>query len=72
MNDVGIEIAILSLGQILVVAQEQISDPKSLETVERHVRQVAAVLQGRHNNKPDESTVALLGKVRTLLTEATA
>jgi len=67
MNEVGREIAILSLGQVLAVADECIEDPKALETIERHVRQVAAIVQGKPHNKPDAETEALILRLRSLL-----
>lgn len=67
MNDVGKEIAILSLGAILAVADENIEDGKARETLERHVKQVAAIIQGKPHNKPDEETAALIVKLRALM-----
>jgi hypothetical protein len=67
MNEAGREIAILSLGQILAIAQEEIMDNQKFATLERHVRQVAAILQGKPNNKPDRSTETLLSQVGELL-----
>jgi hypothetical protein len=67
MNEVGREIAILSLGAILAVADEAIEDDRARETLERHVRQVAAIIQGKPYNKPDEETAALIEKLRDLL-----
>jgi thiamine monophosphate synthase len=69
MNEVGREIAILSLGQVLAVADEHVEDPRALETIERHVRQVAAIIQGKPHNKPDEETAALIQRVRALIAE---
>lgn len=66
MNEVGKEIAILSLGQVLALADEYIEDPRALETLERHVRQVAAIIQGKPHNKPDEGTAALIQQLRAL------
>lgn len=67
MNEVGKEIAILSLGAILAVADEAIEDDKAREQLERHVRQIAAILQGKPHNKPDEETTALIENLRALL-----
>jgi hypothetical protein len=67
MNEVGKEIAILSLGAILAVADEAIEDDKARDTVERHVKQIAAIIQGKQHNKPDEETAALIEKLRALL-----
>lgn len=69
MNEVGKEIAILSLGAILAVADEAIEDGKAREQIERHVRQVAAIIQGKPHNKPDEETTALIEKLRALIGE---
>jgi hypothetical protein len=69
MNEVGKEIAILSLGAILAVADEAIEDGKARDTIERHVRQVAAIIQGKPHNKPDEETAALVEKLRALLAD---
>ena len=67
MNDAGKQIAILSLGQILAVSQESVTDPKTAETINRHVRQVAAIIQGKVHNKPDEETERLLAQVAAIL-----
>lgn len=67
MTEAGKEIAILSLGQILAVSQESITDPKAAETVNRHVRQVAAIIQGKVHNKPDEETERLMAQVARIL-----
>lgn len=67
MTDVGTEICILSLGQILAIGDESIADERARETLERHVRQVAAIIQGKPHNKPDEDTATLLSHVRGLL-----
>lgn len=69
MNEVGVEIAILSLGQILAIADEAIEDIATLETLERQVRQVAAILQGKPHNKPDDETLRLIEGVRKILGE---
>lgn len=69
IGDVGIEIAILSLGQILAIADESIEDPATLETLERQVRQVAAILQGKPHNKPDDETLRLIEGMRNILGE---
>jgi hypothetical protein len=67
MNEAGREIAILSLGQILALAEDHI-EGKDLEILERHVKQIAAILQGKEWNRPDETTAHLLFNVRQLLT----
>lgn len=67
MNEASREIAILSLGQILAIADESISSDRLRETLERHVRQVAAIVQDKPLNKPDESTETLLSQVRQIL-----
>jgi hypothetical protein len=72
MNEVGKEIAILSLGAILAVADEAIEDERTRDTIERHVRQVAAIIQGKPHNKPDEETAALIEKLRAVLETAPA
>lgn len=69
MNEVGKEIAILSLGANLAVADENIEDDKARDTLERHVRQVAAIIQGKPHNKPDEETLELVRKLRALLND---
>lgn len=65
--DVGREIAILSLGQILAISEENIENQKAREMLERHIRQVAAIVQGKPHNKPDAETEDLLVQVRALL-----
>lgn len=67
MTEAGREIGILSLGQILVIAQDEIENTQALATVERHVRQVAAILQGKTNLKADATTETVLSQVGELL-----
>jgi len=71
MNEVGKEIAILSLGAILAVADESIEDSKAREQIERHVKQVAAIIQGKPHNKPDAETAVLIEKLRAILGSST-
>jgi len=70
MTDAGREIAILSLGQILAAVDDAGIDAKAAETIERHVRQVAAIVQGKPHNKPDSETETLLSQVRGILKES--
>lgn len=67
MTEAGREIGILSLGQILVIAQDEIGNTQALATVERHIRQVAAILQGKSNLKADATTETVLSQVGELL-----
>lgn len=67
MEDLGREICILSLGQILAVSDESIGDAKARETLERHVRQIAAIIQEQPFNKPDELTDGIIKKARELI-----
>lgn len=67
MTEAGREIGILSLGQILVIAQDEIENTQALATVERHIRQVAAILQGKTNLKADATTETVLSQVGELL-----
>ena len=69
-NDPGKRIAILSLGQILATLDEETLSPKARETVERHIRQVAAIVQERPFNKPDELTETLLSQVGLILKQS--
>lgn len=72
MTDAGREIAILSLGQILAIATEHIEDQKAAETLDRHVRQVAAIVMDKPHNKPDSETETLLSQIREIITQAAA
>jgi hypothetical protein len=67
MNETGKRIAILSLGQILATLDEETLSPRGRETVTRHIRQVAAIVQERPFNKPDESTETVLSQVGAIL-----
>lgn len=70
MTEAGREIAILSLGQILAAVEDAGVETKAAETIERHVRQVAAIVQGKPHNKPDAETETLLSQVRGILQES--
>lgn len=67
MTESAREIAILSLGQILAIGDEEIQSDRVREMLERHVRQVAAIVQDKPLNRPDDSTGWLLSQVRELL-----
>jgi len=67
MTEAAREIAILSLGQILATIEDEVENQRARETLDRHVRQVAAIVLDKPLNKPDHFTDELLSQVRNLI-----
>jgi hypothetical protein len=67
MKEASRSIAIFSLGQVIAVAREKIREPEAFETIERHVKQVVAVLMDKPYDRIDGQCDSIVSQVEALL-----
>jgi hypothetical protein len=72
MNQASKSISILSLGQIMAIAREHITDGSAFNILEEHVHQVAAIILEKPLNKVDEQSKIAVAEVESMLSRLEA